>query len=56
MKNWVVVVLEGEHAAFHGEIAFVKGPFETYEAATAWAETDKSCADGQYHISTIEAP
>ena len=47
MKNsgWVVVVFEGEHRNFPGEVAYVKGPFETYEAANDWADQSKHCAD-----------
>lgn len=55
-KGWVVVVLEGEHKQFPGEIAYVKGPFDTFEAATDWADKEEDCADGEWQITFIEAP
>jgi hypothetical protein len=59
MKNngWVVVVFEGEHKQFDGEVAYVKGPFELYEEAQSWAEnaTDQSGRPiGECQITFIE--
>jgi hypothetical protein len=56
MKNngWVVVVFENEHKQFAGEVAFVKGPFEQYEAAEDWTIVDKSCRDGEFQITFID--
>ena len=58
MKNngWVVVIFENEHKQFNGECAYVKGPFETYEAAQDWAEREDDCSDGCFQITFIEAP
>lgn len=59
-SGWVIVVFEGEHRQFDGEVAYVKGPFDTYEAATDWAENSKDCpgkvgVDGEWQITFIEA-
>lgn len=58
MKNdgWVVVIFEGEHKNFNGEVAYVKGPFEQYEAAEDFANSSKDCDDGQFQITFIEKP
>lgn len=58
-SGWVIVVFEGEHRQFDGEVAYVKGPFETYEAATDWAEHSEDCpgkhgVDGEWQITFIE--
>lgn len=57
MRNsgWVIVVFENEHAKFKGEVAYVKGPFDQYEAAVDWAETAKDCQDGEWQITFLEA-
>jgi hypothetical protein len=51
---FVVVVFENEQAQFVGEVAFVRGPFTTWEAATDWAETARCCADGKFQITTLD--
>ena len=58
MKNsgWVVVIFENEHKQFDGECAYVKGPFDTYEAAEDWAASAKDCQDGEFQLTFIEAP
>lgn len=32
----------------------MKGPFEQYEQAVDWTETDKHCTDGEWQITFIE--
>lgn len=55
--GWVVVVLEHEDTAeFVNEVAYIKGPFDTYEAAEDWANTDKDCDDGRCQITFLEKP
>ena len=53
-KGWVIVVFENEHKNFEGEVGYVKGPFDTYEQATDWAEESKHCQDGEWQITFIE--
>ena len=58
-SGWVIVVFENEHAP-PGEVAYVKGPFEQYEAATDWAENSTDCpgragVNGEWQITFIEA-
>ena len=58
-SGWVIVVFEGEYRNFIGEVAYVKGPFDTYEAATDWAENSTDCpgkvgVDGEWQITFIE--
>lgn len=56
--GWVVVIFEKEGAAVstHGdnEVAYVKGPFATYEAAEDWAQKAEDCDDGRYQITFLE--
>jgi hypothetical protein len=58
MQNdgWVVVVMENEHRNFVGEVAYIKGPFETHEEAEDWANTAKDCEDGLCQITFLEHP
>ena len=53
-NGWVVVVLEGEHRQFVGEVAYVKGPFEQYYQAQYWADNSKDCPPDEYQITFIE--
>jgi hypothetical protein len=39
-SGWVIIVFETEQREFDGEVAFVKGPFDQYEQAKDWAETN----------------
>lgn len=57
MKNdgWVIVVFEGEHRQFDGEVAYVKGPFDQYQDAVDWAESSDDCPDSKWQITFIEA-
>lgn len=54
-NGWVIIVFEGEHKQFEGEVAYVKGPFDLYEDAAAWAEDSKDCPDGEWQITYIES-
>jgi hypothetical protein len=56
MQNdgWVVVVMENDK--FVGEVAYIKGPFETHEEAEDWADKAKDCEDGFCQITFIERP
>lgn len=45
---WCIVVFEGEHREYDGEVAYVKGPFSEYKDAIAWAENEESRADGEF--------
>jgi hypothetical protein len=55
--GWVVVVMEEiEHRNFFGEVAYIKGPFETHEEAEDWASTAKDCEGGYCQITFIENP
>lgn len=53
-SGWVVVVFETENCDVSGELAYVKGPFDQYEAANDWAESADDCADGRWAITFIE--
>ena len=58
-SGWVIVVFEGEYREFDGEVAYVKGPFEKYEDAIAWAESAEDCPGpggfkGEWQITFIE--
>ena len=52
--GWVVIVFENEHRNFDGEVAYVKGPFEQYEAANDWMENADDCNDGKCQITFLE--
>ena len=54
-SGWVIVIFEGEHKQFDGEVAYVKGPWDKYEDAQAWAENASDCPDGEWQITFIEA-
>ena len=56
MKNggWVVVVFENEYRTFDGEVAYIKGPFNHYEAAEDWVNSDKACDDGKCQITFLD--
>lgn len=53
-KGWVVVVFENEHRHFENEVAYIKGPFETYECAEDWSNGAEDCQDGTCQITFIE--
>jgi hypothetical protein len=59
-SGWVIVVFEGEYRNFDGEVAYVKGPFQTWEAATEWAENSTDCpgkvgVDAEWQITFLES-
>lgn len=58
-SGWVIVVFEEEYRKFDGEVAYVKGPFDTYEAAIDWAENSTEfpgkAGVGEYQITFLEA-
>lgn len=55
-QGWVVVVFENEHAKYEGEVAYITGPFDQYEAAEDWMESAEDCDDGKCQITFIEKP
>jgi hypothetical protein len=55
-SGWVIVVFEGEHRQFDGEVAYVKGPFDQYQDATDWAEHSDDCPEGEWQTTFIEMP
>jgi len=59
-SGWIIVVFEGEHRQFEGEVAYVKGLFEQYEQATDWAHQAGDCPGpggfkGEWQIAFLEA-
>jgi hypothetical protein len=58
-SGWVIVVFEGDHREYEGEVAYVKGPFDQYEEATDWANKSEDCPgpdgfSGEWQITFIE--
>jgi hypothetical protein len=52
--GWVVVVFKPEERHCDGEVTYVKGPFETYEAAQDWAGQSEDCLAGEFQLKFID--
>lgn len=52
-SGWAIVLFEPD-AQFSGEVAYVKGPFETFEEATDWAGTAEGCQDGNWQVTFLD--